>query len=146
MKIYYLLFFLQIFISSCEDEPILATQSIDGTWQVIDIRINSEMKRLSSPATNASYIAVEITIPNAISGNVSGNTFQNTIWFEYELKEENKVTFANYGGTRAAEDEWGIAFSENILLVSHFSIENDTLYFKNERELDIISLIKKTEQ
>ena len=143
MKIHYLLFFLQIFTCSCEDELILATQSIDGTWQVIEIRINSEMKRLGSPATNASYNAIEITIPNAISGNVSGNTFQNTIWFEYELKEENKVTFANYGGTRSAEDEWGIAFSENILLVSHFSIENDTLCFKNERGLGIIKLIKK---
>ena len=54
-------------------------------------------------------------IPNAISGN----TFQNTIWLDNEIDEENKVTFTNYGGSRADEDEWGIAFNRPLEIIAY---------------------------
>lgn len=146
MKIYNLLFFLQLLVCSCEDESMMTkSQSIDGTWQVIEMRMNNEMKTPDLSGTNTTDSDISITIPNALAGNISGKTFLNTIWFEYKIEEDNKVTFTNYGGTRIAEDEWGIAFRENILNVSQFYIGNDTLFFKNEKGLDIIKLIIKSE-
>ena len=145
MKLLYLIFLLQIGFYSCDNESgIEFEEDISGTWEVVSLHIDGTMKVLN-PSDNPLNKDIQISIPDSSEGIVSGNTFQNTIFFDIKVTGKTQITCTNYGGTRIAEDEWGIAFQENILQTSNFSIKTDTLFFTNENDLKFIKFIKKPE-
>ena len=91
---------------------------------------------------DASYSDISITIPDATQGQIEGNTFVNTIGIEFEIKENQQISFKNYGGTRIGEDEWGMAFRDHIMFnVVKFQISNDELKFIDSLNHPVIVFI-----
>jgi hypothetical protein len=109
------------------------------------IRISDELTTIASPPDNdALFPTISIVIPKNTQGEIAGHTFYNNIGFQFEMKEHQQISFKNYGGTRIAEDKWGMAFRDHIISnVVKFEISNDELSFMDSQDNPLIVFIKK---
>jgi hypothetical protein len=115
-----------------------------GMWKVKAVSISGELTDIGSPPENASYPDISIVIPEETQGSTEGHTFYNTIGFGFEIGEHQQISIKNYGGTRIAEDEWGMAFQDHIMFnVVKFSISNSELIFMDSQNEPIIIFIHK---
>ncbi|MDR1561867.1 MAG: hypothetical protein LBS54_02110 [Dysgonamonadaceae bacterium] len=118
--------------------------AINGIWEITMIRISDELTTIgSSPDNDAIFPNISIAIPKNTQGEIAGNTFYNKIGFQFEMKEHQQISFKNYGGTRIAEDNWGMAFSDHIMRVTKFEISNYELTFMDSQDNPLIVFIKK---
>lgn len=125
-----------------EATPNGGTPSISGIWEVKAISISNELTNIGSPPENAGYSNISITIPDTTHGLISGNTFYNTIWFSFEIKEHQRIILKNYGGTRIAEDSWGQDFRDHMMFnVVKFDISNNELQFIDPLDNTVILFI-----
>ena len=117
---------------------------ISGMWKVKAISISGELTNIVSLPDNAHYPNISITIPDATQGTINGNTFCNTIWIDFEIKEHQQISFKNYGGTRSGEDDWGMAFRDHIMFnVVKFDISNYELQFSDLQNNPVIVFINR---
>jgi len=117
--------------ASCNKEEIQAEQSSwVGTWLVKSVVLNDTLQEIPVLPQGAYWNYITLMIPEGDSGIVTGNTFKNGIGFDFNLVSNNKVEFGDIGGTRAGEDEWGLAFNDNIRKTTSYEVEKDSLYFK----------------
>ena len=118
------------------------SEDISGIWEVKAINVSGELTNIGSPPNDAFYPNISITIPSTTRGQIDGNTFVNTIGFNFEIKEHQQISFENYGGTRIAEDEWGRAFRDHIMFnVVKFNISNNELQFIDSQDNSVIVFI-----
>lgn len=141
----YLVLTILLITTACdktEATPNGGTPSISGTWEVKAINISNELTNIGSPPENAHYSNISITIPDTTQGSISGNTFNNTIGFDFEIKEHRQIILKNYGGTRIAEDSWGQGFKDQIMFnVVKFDISNNELKFIDSLDNTVILFI-----
>jgi hypothetical protein len=116
---------------------------INGMWELKTIGISGELTNIGLPPENASFSNISIEIPDATQGTIEGHTFHNTIWIGFEIEEHQRINIKSYGGTRIAEDEWGMAFSDRIRDVVKFNILNNELKFMDSQNNPVIVFIKK---
>jgi hypothetical protein len=112
-----------------ETPPTETPPVISGTWEVKMISVSGKLTNIGLPPENASYSSILIEIPNAEQGYMDGHTFRNKIDIGFEITEHQRINIKTYGGTRIAEDEWGMAFSDHIRYVVKFDISNSELTF-----------------
>jgi hypothetical protein len=122
-----------------EDEK----EIINATWKVKAQRISGELQNINSIPENAIYSDISLVIPNATKGNITGNTFYNSICVSFEIKENQQISFKDYGGTRIAEDKWGMPFGDHLRSTVRFDISNQELQFIDSQNNIIIIFIKK---
>ena len=139
--------------AGCEKEDLSLKKSINGTWKVSKLNISGELQSIIAPSDSiiapsgnayytVHYTNISILIPDTTKGHISGNTFRNTIGMQFEIKEDQQISFKNYGGTRLAEDDWGMSFGENLRNTVKFRISNDELFFIDSRNQSIIVFIE----
>ena len=120
------------------------SEDISGVWEVKAISISGELTYLVSPPDEALYPNILITIPDATQGYIEGNTFYNTIGMEFEIMEHQQISFKSYGGSRIAEDDWGMAFRDHIMFnVLKFDISNNVLKFIDSQNNIVIVFINR---
>ena len=112
-------------------------------WEIKSQNIAGEMVNISLPPENALYPDISIQIPDTIKGSISGNTFYNSIWVDFEINDTQQISFKSYGGSRIAEDGWGLAFRDNLLNTVKFSTSNNELVFKDSLDKPVIIFIYK---
>jgi len=136
---------LVFMVPSCDDGDSTAPQTpdISGIWKVQKISISGELKNVVSP-DNASYSAITIEIPETTQGYMGGHTFQNTMGFEFKIKEDRQIILKHYGGSRGEEDKWGYAFQDHIMFnVRKFDIsKNNELIFMDSQNNPLIVFVK----
>ncbi|MDR1122320.1 MAG: hypothetical protein LBM08_15600 [Dysgonamonadaceae bacterium] len=126
------------------DEKPETSPAISGIWEVNTISISGELTNIGSPPENASYSNISIEIPDATQAGIGGHTFYNTIWIELEIAEHQQINIKSYGGSRIAEDEWGMAFRDHIMFnVVKFDISNNELKFMDSQNNPVIVFTKK---
>ena len=128
--------------AGCENEEFSLKQSINGSWKVSKQIISGELESIVIHPENANYTDILIVIPDTLKGYINGNTFRNSIWVDFEIKEKQQIKFKNYGGTRIVEDDWGASFRENLLNSVRFSLSNDELFFIDSLNQTVIVFIK----
>ena len=128
--------------SGCKDETP-NPNSINRTWRVIKEQVSGELKTLAPPPDNSLYSDISITIPDLQIGKITGNTFRNNIGADFELSNDNQITFKNYGGSRISEDSWGAAFSENLLSTVRYEFSEKELHFIDSEDRTILVFIEK---
>jgi len=133
---------LSLMGAGCEKENHLDKQEISGYWKVFKQNISGEFESSTTPPGNAIYTDISIVIPDTTKGNISGNTFFNSIEADFEIEKEQQINFKNYGGTRIAEDNWGASFRENLLNTVEFNISKDELFFIDSQNQTVIVFIK----
>jgi len=112
------------------------TNNIRGIWEVKAISISGELTNIDLLPDNR---GISITIPNTTQGYIIGNTFVNKIDFEFEIRENQQISFKNYGSTRSAEDDRGAAFRDHIMFnVVQFKISNSVAWWLGGKELHFI--------
>ena len=118
---------------------------ISGIWRVKALSISGELTNIGSPPDNAYYSDISIEIPNATQGYIDGHTFVNTIGFEFEIKEHQRISLAKNGlfdGTRIAEDNFGMAFRDHIMFnVVKFYLSDNELQFVDSQDNPVIVFI-----
>ncbi|MDR0612044.1 MAG: hypothetical protein LBG45_00880 [Dysgonamonadaceae bacterium] len=112
-------------------------------WKVKSLNLSGELANISSPPAKALYPDISILIPDTVKGNITGNTFLNYIWVDFEIKGNQQINFKNYGGSRIAEDNWGRAFEDNLRNTVKFNISNNELVFKDSLDKPVIVFIPK---
>lgn len=127
---------------SCDESNGVHSQEIEGEWRVIRLVSNDDKNEFDETGEDVRCEYIKLIIPNDTSGTASGSTLHNSFWLDYEAKKEDKITFTNYGGTRIAENQCGIDFSDGLSRVSSFLIENDTLYMMDLNQIILITFIK----
>lgn len=136
-----------LFIASTCDKteiPHEETPSPYGNWEVKAISISNELTILDSVSNDAVYSKISITIPDTTQGNISGNTFMNTIWIGYEIRENQQIIFNTYSGTRIAEEPWGMAFKDHIMFnVVKFNTSNNELQFIDSLDNPVIVFVNR---
>lgn len=143
MKTFVFIVFIGLFAFTCENEKSSDRQSISGSWKVFKQNISGELESIIAPLNNALYTDISIVTPDTTKGSISGNTFFNYIWAQFEIKDEEQISFENYGGSRIMEDDWGWSFRENLLSTIKFKMSNDKLFFINSQNEPVIIFIKK---
>ena len=132
---------------SCEkgenNNDELYKEFINATWKVKAQRISGELQNINSIPDNALYSDISLVIPDDTKGNINGNTFYNPIYVYFEITENRRISFKNYGGTRIAEDNLGMPFGDNLCSTVKFDISNKELQFMNIQNSPIIIFIKK---
>ncbi|HPM11412.1 MAG TPA: hypothetical protein PK941_13330 [Paludibacter sp.] len=130
-------------IGCSKDEPEKEEDSaINGNWVVKAISISGELTNIGAPPDNASYSNISITIPDTTLGSINGNTFMNQIWVSFEIKEHKHISFKDYGGSRCAEDSWGIAFADHIRsTIKKFDVSNSELHLIDSLDNTVILFI-----
>ena len=116
---------------------------INTTWKVKAQSVSGELQNIASIPDDAIYADISLVIPNSTKGNITGNTFYNSIYAYFEIKENQQIIFKNYGGTRLAEDKWGMSFGDNLRNAVKFNISNKELQFIDSQNSSIIIMIKK---
>jgi len=130
-----------LFLISCENKNPDG-QSISRSWEVSKQYVSGELKSIITPPNEAIYTDISIVIPVTKDGTINVNTFFNSTWVDFEIKDEQQIFFKNYGDSRLPEDEYGVAFRENLLNTVKFEILNDKLLFINSQGHTIIELVK----
>ena len=112
-------------------------------WKVKSLNRSGELANISFPKI-VSYPDISIQIPDTIKGCITGNTFRNDIEADFEIKGNERINFKSYYNlTRDGEDEWGIAFKDNLLNTVKFNISNNELVFKDSLDKPVIIFIPK---
>ena len=114
-----------------------------SNWKVKSQNLAGKLANIISPPKVALYPDISIQIPDTIKGRIIGNTFRNEIWADFEIKGDEQINFKGYGGTKVGEDEWGIAFKNNLLNTVKFNISNNELVFKDSLDKPVIIFIPK---
>lgn len=113
-----------------------------GKWYVKQVLLDGTLQKPINTSSLSQLEFIEIDIPEGDSGRISGYTFRNGFGFDFKLSANNMVNFGPVGGTRAGEDEYGVAFKEQIDQTNSFKLKNDTMYF-NDINNDILILFTK---
>jgi hypothetical protein len=117
-------------------------KSINRSWEVSRQYVSGELKSIIAPPNEAIHTGISIVIPITNGGTVNVNTFFNSTWVDFEIKNEQQISFKNYGDSRLPEDENGVAFRENLLNTVKFEILTDKLLFINSQGQTIIELVE----
>jgi hypothetical protein len=128
--------------AGCEKESSFGQKDISGSWKVSKQSISGNLTYFIAPPDNALYTDISIVFPDTTKGIISGNTFFNSIGVDFEIKEDQHISFKNYGGTRIAEDNWGMSFGENLRNTVKFDISNNELLFIDSQNQPIIIFVK----
>jgi len=131
-----------LFLISCENKNP-DEKSINHTWIVSKQYVSGELKSMTSPPVDAIYPGISIDIPATKDGTMIVNTYFNSTWIDFEIKDEQQLSFMNYGDSRLPEDENGVAFKENLLNTMKFELLNDRLIFINSQGHTMIEFVKK---
>jgi hypothetical protein len=116
---------------------------INATWKVKAESISGELQNIASIPDGAIYADISLVIPNSTKGNITGNTFYNSIYAYFEIKENQQIILKNYGGTRLAEDKWGMSFGDNLRNAVKFDFLNEELRFFDTQNNVIIIFTNK---
>ncbi|MDR0614230.1 MAG: hypothetical protein LBG45_12355 [Dysgonamonadaceae bacterium] len=126
------------------------TGELAGNWQVKSLNLSGELANISSlpknPHLNEHYSDISIQIPNTITGpiKITGHTFRNHIGVDLEIKGNQQISFQNYGGTRLADDERGMAFRSNIWRTVKFKIiDHNELILMDSQDKPTIVFIRQ---
>ena len=135
--------FVVLIGAGCEDENISEDPNLIGSWQIYKQSISGELKSCIDPPENTLFPDISIVVPDTTKGLITGNTFYNTIWVDFEIKDVQQINFKNYGGTRLAEDDCGSSFGKNLRNTVRFDFSKDKLLFIDSDKQIIMILIKK---
>ena len=112
-------------------------------WKVKSLNLSGELANITSPPKIAHYPDMSIQIPDTVKGCIISNTFRNEIWADFEIKGNEQINFKNYESTLDGEDDWGIAFKNNLQNTVKFNISNNELVFKDSLDKPVIIFIPK---
>ena len=120
-------------------------------WQVKTLSISGELtniiERLESDIFYRNIrlrfnAKEEDTSGYTLKEGTSGYTFQNYFIVDYDIQENQQISFESYSasGTNRVEDYWGIAFKENLLNTVKYEIsENrELIFFDSDNNLIIV--------
>ena len=110
------------------------TTDIDGTWKMSQQLMNGKLRKIIAPPNNAHFPDISFTIPQTKKGRIIGNTFRNSMGFDFEIDEDGKVIYIrNYGGTRVDEDRqgWGDQYIEHLFQTDKILRSKNELHFLN---------------
>ena len=117
-------------------------------WKIKSLNLSGELANISPPEI-AFYpdISIQIhgilQIHHTIKGSITGNTFRNKIVADFEITDNQQISFKNYGGNKVGEDDWGRAFRNNLLNTVKFNILNNELIFRDSQDKPTIVFIRK---
>jgi hypothetical protein len=106
-----LLMLAGMFVSCKEKEKTTVTR-INGTWNVKTLNIEGVMTDIGPLPDSAHYPNISITIPDALQGQIEGNTFSNPILIDFEIKEHQQIRIGNY--VEYVENELLIQFEQGV--------------------------------
>ena len=112
-------------------------------WKVKSLNLSGELANITSPPKIARYPDMSIQIPDTVKGCIISNTFRNEIWADFEIKGNEQINFKNYESTLDGEDDWGLAFKNNLQNTVKFNISNNELIFKDSLDKPVIIFIPK---
>ena len=113
-------------------------------WKVKSLNLSGELANVTSPPKITLYPDMSIQIPDTVKGCIVANTFRNDIWVNFEIKGNEQINFKNYYNvTRDEEDNWGLAFEDNLRNTVKFNISNNELIFKDSLDKPVIIFIPK---
>ena len=112
-------------------------------WKVKSLNLSGKLANIIFPPENALYPDISIQIPDTVKGDITCNTFRNYIWVAFEIKGNEQINFKDYGGTGSVEDDWGLAFKNNLRNTAKFNISNNELIFKDSLDKPVIIFIPK---
>ena len=113
-------------------------------WKVKSLNLSGELANVTSPPKITLYPDMSIQIPDTVKGCIVANTFHNDIWANFEIKGNEQINFKNYYNvTRDKEDDWGLAFENNLQNTVKFNVSNNELVFKDSLDKPVIVFIPK---
>ena len=129
--------------TGCDDEDITQELNLRGSWQVYKQIVSGELKDCIDLPEGALFPDISIVVPDTTKGIISGNTFYNRIGVDFEIGDKQQIDFKNYGGTRIAEDDYGLSLGENLRNTVRFDFLKEDLLFIDSDERIIIVLKKR---